>query len=224
MSRPRGCRLPGRADADSCRQCGCDDVRGHHPGPGRSVSMSMGGRLFVVAMTAGLLLNHQGLLSTRFEQTASIALEPKRLTIVLLLAGTGLLIGIAAGHRWTHGRFAGAPFAVRLAGDLAIIGITAAAVDCPVSSICRPGPRPQPFAIAPTTGSSPPPPEPAACCSPEETCTWCSCEHAGRLSSTAAGSTGCPMPSRALLKPNGFFATCTGSTSFTRRSKRTASA
>jgi hypothetical protein len=90
--------------------------------------MSIWGRMLVVAMIAGLLLNHQGLLSTRFEQTASIALEPRRLTLVVLLAGTGVLIGIAAWQQWTHGRFASAPFAARLAGDLAVIGITAAAV------------------------------------------------------------------------------------------------
>ena len=49
------------------------------------------GRLLTIGLFAGLLLNHQGLLSAGFERTTWIAGDPKALTMAVVLGSAGLL-------------------------------------------------------------------------------------------------------------------------------------
>ena len=77
-------------------------------------------------MIAGLLLNHRELLG--FGQSTLIALEPRLLTMSVLLAGTGLVIGGAARDALLRARESSAPSSFRIAADLAVIGIVAAAL------------------------------------------------------------------------------------------------
>ena len=86
------------------------------------------GAILVVGLIAGLLLNHQGLLSPRFEGLTSVALEPRLLTLAILLVGAGWL---AAGAAWMTLTSRDGPRTsplVRVAGDLAVIGIAAVAL------------------------------------------------------------------------------------------------
>jgi hypothetical protein len=86
------------------------------------------GGLLTVAVFAGLLLNHLGLLSAEFERTTWIAGEPRWLTLAVMLGGAAVLAlysvftirgGVAAS--------AGPPSFRRLA-DAAVLGIVATAL------------------------------------------------------------------------------------------------
>lgn len=96
------------------------------------------GRLLTVALLAGLLLNHQGLLSAGLERTTWIAAEPKRLTLFVMLGGAALLAlcslailrggaAASAGPRW-----------FRWLADAAVIAIVAASL---VPALVRASPR-----------------------------------------------------------------------------------
>src|SRR6202008_2916570 len=63
-----------------------------------------------------------------FGQSTSIALDPRLLTMTVLLAGTGLVISGAGRDALLRGRERSAPPSFRIAADLAVIGIAAAAL------------------------------------------------------------------------------------------------
>ncbi len=96
------------------------------------------GAILVVGLIAGLLLNHQGLLSPRFEGLTSVALEPRLLTLAILLAGAGWLAAGAAWMTLTSRDGSRTSPLVRVVGDLAVIGIAAVAL---VPGIVRLPPR-----------------------------------------------------------------------------------
>jgi hypothetical protein len=88
-------------------------------------------RALMVALVAALLLNHQGLLSSRFHQTTVLSTEPRLLTLEVLLAAAGMLVAGAAWVEWSARRGQPRPRArrsIRVATDLAVIIITAAAL------------------------------------------------------------------------------------------------
>jgi len=93
------------------------------------------GGVLVVLVIAGLLLNHQDLLSPRFNGTTLIAVEPRLLTLAILLGGAGLLLAGAAlsssrlpVSAWLAGRSARASLPARVITDAGVIAIVAAAV------------------------------------------------------------------------------------------------
>ncbi len=86
------------------------------------------GRLLVIATIAGLLLNHRELLSPGSEQVTWLALEPRMLTLIVLLGCAGLLIAGAAFETWTRQRETRAPLWFRIVADLALVVIVAIAV------------------------------------------------------------------------------------------------
>ncbi len=83
-------------------------------------------RALVAIMIAALLLNHRELLG--IGQTTLIPLEPRLLTMSVLLTGTVVLIGGATLDTLLARRDSSAPDWFRTAADLAVIGIVAAAV------------------------------------------------------------------------------------------------
>jgi hypothetical protein len=85
-------------------------------------------RLLVTAVIAGLLLNHRDLLSTRSVQTTWLAMEPRMLTLAVLLGGAGLLMAGASFDRWRRPRQGGAPHWLAIVADVATILVVATAV------------------------------------------------------------------------------------------------
>jgi len=84
------------------------------------------GRSLIALLIAGLLFNHRELLG--IGQTTLIPLEPRLLTMIVLLTGTAVLIGGAALDDLVARRDGSAPAWFRIAADLAVIGIVAVAV------------------------------------------------------------------------------------------------
>lgn len=96
------------------------------------------GRLLSTALLAGLLLNHQGLLSAGLERTAWIGGEPKRLTLFVMLGGAALLALCALAIRRGDAAAAAGPRWFRWLADAAAITIVAAAV---IPGLVRASPR-----------------------------------------------------------------------------------
>jgi len=88
-------------------------------------------RVLMVALAAGLLLNHHGLLSARFERTPLLSLEPRLLVLEVMLVAAALLV---AGAAWTEriwrdpSRARTVPRGVRLAADGALVAAVATAL------------------------------------------------------------------------------------------------
>ena len=89
---------------------------------------SVWGRVLLVGLIAGLLLNHQGLLSPKFERLVSDTLEPRLLTLVVLLAGAALLTAGTVWTTWISRGHMRSPLWFRLGADLAVVGMMAAAL------------------------------------------------------------------------------------------------
>src|SRR4029079_2207615 len=79
------------------------------------------GRSLIALLIAGLLFNHRELLG--IGQTTLIPLEPRLLTMIVLLTGTAVLIGGAALDALVAPRDGSAPDWFRIVADLAVIGI-----------------------------------------------------------------------------------------------------
>jgi hypothetical protein len=92
-------------------------------------------RLLVTALAAGLLLNHRELLSTRSEQTTWLAIEPRMLTLTVLLGGAGLLVAVTAFGRWSRPRQSGASPWLAIAADVGTIAIVATAVTASIRHV-----------------------------------------------------------------------------------------
>lgn len=88
-------------------------------------------RVLVVALAAALLLNHQGLLSSRFERTSLLSLEPRILTLGIMLVAAALLVAGAAWSAWIwrdQSRVRTVPRGVRVATDGALAAVVAIAL------------------------------------------------------------------------------------------------
>jgi len=89
------------------------------------------GRVLLTTFAAGLLINHQGLLSPRFERATTLPLEPRLFTIYVMLAAAGLLVSGAARTAWMardNLRVRTMPGGIRVAADLALVAVVAGAL------------------------------------------------------------------------------------------------
>ena len=84
-------------------------------------------RFLLTAVVAGLLLNHHELLSAHSVQTTWVAIDPRLLTLIVLLGGAGLLIVGAAFDAWGR-RQSDAPHWLGIIADLTTVAIVATAV------------------------------------------------------------------------------------------------
>ena len=85
-------------------------------------------RFLVTALSAGLLLNHRELLSTRAVETTWLAIDPRMLTLAVLLGGAGLLIAGAAFEGGNRPRQSRSPHWLGVVADLATVLIVTSAV------------------------------------------------------------------------------------------------
>lgn len=88
-------------------------------------------RVLTVALAAALLLNHQGLLSSRFERTSLLSLEPRILTLGIMLVAAALLVAGAAWTAWIwrdQSRVRTVPRGVRGATDGALAAVVVIAL------------------------------------------------------------------------------------------------
>ena len=88
-------------------------------------------RVLLAALAAALLLNHQGLMSARFERTSLLSLEPRIFTLGVMLVAAALLITGAAwdARSWRDQAYVRTvPRGVRLVADSALAAVVAIAL------------------------------------------------------------------------------------------------